>query len=60
MVRNVETPVAKMIISGTATEGTTITVDEKEGRLDLSVSGEQKSSFSWVPGAEGRTARAPA
>ncbi len=42
MVRNVETPVAKMIISGTVTDGTTITVDEKEGRLDLSVSGEQK------------------
>ena len=36
MVRNVETPVAKMILSGEAEEGSVITVDERDGHLALS------------------------
>jgi len=35
MVRNIETPLARMIISGEAVEGTVITVDEGEGKLVL-------------------------
>jgi ATP-dependent Clp protease ATP-binding subunit ClpB len=35
MVRNIETPVARMIISGEAGDGTVITVDEAEGKLVL-------------------------
>ncbi len=35
MVRNIETPLARMIISGDAGEGMVITVDEGEGKLVL-------------------------
>jgi hypothetical protein len=35
MVRNIETPLARMVISGEAGEGTVITVDEGEGKLEL-------------------------
>ncbi len=43
MVRNIETPVARMIISGEAGEGTVIIVDEGEGKLVLrtAASGEE-------------------
>ncbi len=39
MVRQIETPVARMIISGEAAEGSRIVVDEKDGVLELAVSG---------------------
>jgi len=35
MVRSIETPVARMIISGEAREGMVIVVDERHGRLDI-------------------------
>ncbi|MDI9370712.1 MAG: ATP-dependent chaperone ClpB [Synergistota bacterium] len=38
MVRRIETPVARMIISGEAAEGSRIVVDEKDGVLELAVS----------------------
>ena len=38
MVRQIETPVARMIISGEAAEGSRIVVDEKDGLLELAVS----------------------
>ena len=34
---NIETPVARIIVGGDLAEGSTIVVDEKEGKLDLSV-----------------------
>ena len=34
---NIETPVARIIVGGDLGEGSTIVVDEKEGKLDLSV-----------------------
>lgn len=37
MVRQIETPVARMIISGEAAEGSRIVVDEKDGVLELTV-----------------------
>jgi ATP-dependent Clp protease ATP-binding subunit ClpB len=37
MVRNIETPVARMIISGEAGEGSSIKVDDGGGRLEISV-----------------------
>ena len=39
MVRRVETPVARLIISGEVSEGSRIVVDEKDGVLELAVSG---------------------
>ncbi|NLM71905.1 MAG: ATP-dependent chaperone ClpB [Synergistaceae bacterium] len=38
MVRRIETPVARMIISGEAAEGSRIVVDEKDGVLELAAS----------------------
>lgn len=35
MVRNIETPVARLIISGEAGEGSVIVVDEKGGYLEI-------------------------
>ena len=44
MVRNIETPVARMIISGQAAEGSVVRVDEKNNALEIRVdpSGEKK------------------
>ena len=39
MVRRIETPIARMIISGEAAEGSRIVVDERGGALSLSASG---------------------
>jgi ATP-dependent Clp protease ATP-binding subunit ClpB len=39
MVRRIETPVARMIISGEAVEGSRIVVDERDGALSLSTAG---------------------
>ena len=36
MVRRIETPIARMIISGEAAEGSRIVVDERDGALSLS------------------------
>ncbi|MGI6783977.1 MAG: ATP-dependent chaperone ClpB [Aminivibrio sp.] len=38
MVRNIETPIARMIISGEAGEGSVITVDERGGKLEIAPS----------------------
>lgn len=35
MVRSIETPVARMIISGEAREGMVIVVDERDGHLEI-------------------------
>ncbi len=37
MVRNIETPIARMIISGEAGEGSAIQVDERGEELEISV-----------------------
>jgi len=39
MVRRIETPIARMIISGEAAEGSRIVVDERDGALSLSAAG---------------------
>ncbi len=39
MVRRIETPIARMIISGEAAEGSRIVVDERDGALSLSTAG---------------------
>ena len=39
MVRRIETPIARMIISGEAAEGSRIVVDERDGALSLSIAG---------------------
>lgn len=39
VVRNIETPLARMIVSGDAAEGSIVTVDERGGQLTFAVSG---------------------
>ncbi len=46
MVRNIETPIARMIISGEAGEGSSITVDEKGGGLEIMVSSSRETNFN--------------
>ena len=43
MVRSIETPVARMIISGEAREGMVIVVDERDGRLEIAATSEKRT-----------------